>query len=80
MSNTYKLQPLFAHDYASFTTKYAERYPTRHGKRSNSVFEKNLQARNFRNETKQYLNAIVSEDDTRCVKPVSKKTVLYNIW
>ena len=83
MSRSYKLDTLFRHNYKAFTEKTRREgdiYRHQNGKISNSVFEKNHQARLMRHANARFIhNATVSDPD-KYPLPVSKKTVLWLTW
>ena len=83
MSRSYKLDTLFRHNYKAFTEKTRREgdiYRHQNGKISNSVFEKNHQARLMRRANARFIhNAVVSDPD-KYPLPVSKKTVLWLTW
>ena len=83
MSRSYKLDTLFRHNYKAFTKKTRREgdiYRHQNGKISNSVFEKNHQARLMRRANARFIhNATVSDPD-KYPLPVSKKTVLWLTW
>ena len=83
MSRSYKLDTLFRHNYKAFTEKTRREgdiYRHQNGKISNSVVEKNHQARLMRRANARFIhNATVSDPD-KYPLPVSKKTVLWLTW
>ena len=83
MSRSYKLDTLFRHNYKAFTEKTRREgdiYRHQNGKISNTVFEKNHQARLMRRANARFIhNATVSDPD-KYPLPVSKKTVLWLTW
>lgn len=83
MARTYRLDTLFRHNYKAFTEKTrmeSSLYRHQNGKVSNSVFEKNHQARLLRRANAEYLHIVASSDPEAFPVPVSKKTVDWLLW
>lgn len=83
MSRSYKLDTMFRHNYKAFTEKTRREgdiYRHQNGKVSNSVFEKNRQARLMRRANAKFIHNVALADPDEYPMPVSKKTVLWLIW
>lgn len=83
MSRSYKLDTMFRHNYKAFTVKTRREgdiYRHQNGKISNTVFEKNHQARLMRRANSRYIHNVSFSDPEQYPEPVSKKTVLWLTW